>query len=218
MGPLAWVYVHRQVYLCPSACSSGSVLQPAHPAPKQALSDEPCSATAPGLDLADLPVDLYQPGPLEAFGRCDTFVNILETFRPIDFVKGTAGFKVYIVHHMLPGALTIRCNQENYDTLLAGLRQVIMPQERIATTTVFDTTAPANGPFRVVHIFAAPTNEDEIAVTVLIPQADQLHHAIVGPALQVLPTFSLHHILYKLSKSMAFQVPSTLEHCAQDPS
>ena len=91
-------------------------------------------------------------------------------FRPIDFVKGTAGFKVFIVHHLLPGALAIRCNQENYDTLLVGLRRLISPQERIATTLAFGATASAIGPFRVVHIFAAPATEDEIAVTVLIPQ------------------------------------------------
>ena len=51
--------------VCLAKCTF--VLQPVRPSPRLTLASELCSPTAPGLDVADLPIDLSRPGSLGAF-------------------------------------------------------------------------------------------------------------------------------------------------------
>ena len=158
------------------------------------------SATAPVPDQTCSVVDLPLPGSLDSFAEAETFAHILDILRPIDFVKGPHWFKVFIVHHRLPGALRIGCNQANYDALFAALRLLVLPSERFSATLAFDFVNGVSVPFRVLHVYAVNDSVDKVAVTVCVPVDEQMLHAVVRPTTGSLPVFSFQQSLYQVKQ------------------
>ena len=157
-------------------------------------------ATVPCVDLTSSTVELCPPGPLEAFGSCATFASILDAMHPIEFVKGPVWFKAVVVHHALPGALQIRRNQANFEALLPALRNLLKPNEQLATTLAFDSAARDTAAFRIIHIFKISSAIGEVAITAHIPSEELVIHAVVDSTDGSLPTFALNQSLYQIEE------------------
>ena len=193
------------------------ILQPVVQSLNVCVATDPCPATVPIIDLVNDAIELPCPGTLEMFGASEVFVKLLEIMKRIDFVKGSEYIPVYVVHHMLPGAVRLGCNHANYDEVLAGLQRLLSSNERLITTFAQDRVADGSSPSRIIHIFEQLAPSEGVAVIVCLPEEQQVMHSIVGSAMKPLPTFQFKGALLEvawINEAPSDQFVGPLQHGA----
>lgn len=99
------------------------------------------SPTLPMDADGDVTVVLQAPGSLADFASCKPFIDLLNNMKSIDFEHSKSCVGVHILHHKLPGALSLSCSEANYEELLGAIRPTIRDDEVISTTLLLTNTS-----------------------------------------------------------------------------